>query len=399
MKRVIAKTLQIVIIVVIIVFALLVLFEGYTNRYVPSNIKKENDGLYDYKGSIHVHSIYSADARGTIEKIMEDARKAGIDFVILSDHNTLNPLKDKKEGYYNNVLMLVGVEVSSKIGHYLVYSSSKDFINYEINNSLHLYKENNLKEHFTVFCHPFHKRIPIKDWSYKGFDALEIFNMRSERENDSVYELITALFGALVFSNPLNNLIDYPEKSIEKWSELLKERRIFQIGVSDAHSNTKVARKFKIPIPSYETVLKSVKTHILTKEKMLGFIDRDRAIVFDCLERGSCYTELGNFFEPAGFMFTAGNSEKEVLMGGEVDGTVTFAVDIPDNVDCEIVLHNTDRIVHATNNEPMQYTTSEPGAYWVEVFLIRKELPFLKKARKPWIISNPIFLLGKNNPL
>ena len=394
MKRIVYIALRTIIISVVVVLVLTSFIEGYNNHYISSDIRVEYDGIFDYKGALHIHSIYS-DGSGTVERIAKSAKNAGIDFVLISDHNTLKPLQEGKEGYYDGILVLAGTEVSSEIGHYLVYSPSKDFVSYDIKNSLHLYKENNLPNHFTVFCHPFYRKSPIKDWSYKGFDALEIFNMDSQWRDDSAYELITALFGAFVFSNPLNNLVDYPEKNIAKWCELLKERRIFQIGSTDAHSNVKVSRKFNVPFPSYETILKSVKTHIITREKMLGFVDRDRAVVFDCLERGSCYTELGNFFEPAGFMFTAGNSEKEVLMGGEVDGTVTFAVDIPDNVDCEIVLHNTDRIVHATNNEPMQYTTSEPGAYWVEVFLIRKELPFLKKARKPWIISNPIFLLGK----
>ena len=219
--------------------------------------------------------------------------------MIISDHDTLGALIDGKERYYNDVLVLIGAEVSTEISHILVYSTEPQFKYFELDSSLDILKENRLPEFFTVFCHPFYTRRPVTDWSYKGFDALEIFNGDSQWRDDSVAELFEALLGSIICKNPLNKLVDRPEKNIQKWCELMEERRIYQIGAVDAHSNIKISKSFKLKFPSYDKSLRFVKTHIVTKEKLTGSLDKDKIIIFDCLKKGKCYTELGNFTFPS----------------------------------------------------------------------------------------------------
>ena len=43
--------------------------------------------MYNYSGNIHIHSSYS-DGTGTIEEIANEANRAGLDFVIITDHLT-----------------------------------------------------------------------------------------------------------------------------------------------------------------------------------------------------------------------------------------------------------------------------------------------------------------------
>ena len=77
----------------------------------------ENDNFhkFQYRGAIHIHSLNS-DGSGDIETISRAAQKAGLSWIILTDHNYI----DTEEGIYNNVYVLKGEEISPKNkNHYL----------------------------------------------------------------------------------------------------------------------------------------------------------------------------------------------------------------------------------------------------------------------------------------
>ena len=69
---------------------------------------------------IHVHSTYS-DGTATLPELLEAAREAGVDALLLTDHDTLAARRDGWEGDHDGVFLLVGVEVSPKHGHYLAF--------------------------------------------------------------------------------------------------------------------------------------------------------------------------------------------------------------------------------------------------------------------------------------
>ncbi|MHB8483341.1 MAG: PHP domain-containing protein, partial [Nitrospiria bacterium] len=81
---------------------------------------RNQEGYYDYQGVIHFHTNYSGDATGTFEEIARIANEQKVDFLISTDHNTLRPLEDKKEGWYQNTLVLAGEELSLPEGYLLV---------------------------------------------------------------------------------------------------------------------------------------------------------------------------------------------------------------------------------------------------------------------------------------
>mgnify|MGYP001565695771 FL=1 len=72
--------------------------------------KKE---YFEYVGVLHVHTKYS-DGSGSIKKIVKEAKKANLDYVITSDHNSFQALKDGAEGWYDDLLLLVGEEIGVK---------------------------------------------------------------------------------------------------------------------------------------------------------------------------------------------------------------------------------------------------------------------------------------------
>ena len=69
---------------------------------------------------IHVHSTWS-DGTGTVPQIMRAAAKAGVDVVLLTDHDTLAARDHGQEGWHGDVLLLVGEEVTPHDNHYLAF--------------------------------------------------------------------------------------------------------------------------------------------------------------------------------------------------------------------------------------------------------------------------------------
>jgi hypothetical protein len=72
-----------------------------------------------YKGDFHVHDTESGDAKGTIADDIALARMRGLDFIELSDHNTVSqiPLEAVAQQSLSDLLVLRGIEVTTYHGH------------------------------------------------------------------------------------------------------------------------------------------------------------------------------------------------------------------------------------------------------------------------------------------
>ena len=76
------------------------------------------------RGIIHVHSTFS-DGSGTPPEITEAAQRAGIDFVILTDHNSSAARKDFEKPFGKSDLYCQ-TEVSTPAGHAVSFYSLSD---------------------------------------------------------------------------------------------------------------------------------------------------------------------------------------------------------------------------------------------------------------------------------
>lgn len=72
---------------------------------------------YQYRGAIHIHSTFS-DGTGDILEIVSAAKKAGLSWIVVTDHNNL----DIQEGIYSGIYVLKGEEISPPYdNHYLAF--------------------------------------------------------------------------------------------------------------------------------------------------------------------------------------------------------------------------------------------------------------------------------------
>jgi hypothetical protein len=72
-----------------------------------------------YKGDLHVHDTESGDAGGTFQQIIDLARMRGLDFVSLSDHNTVSQhgLQAVLQQGLTDLLLVRSCEVTTYSGH------------------------------------------------------------------------------------------------------------------------------------------------------------------------------------------------------------------------------------------------------------------------------------------
>jgi hypothetical protein len=89
-----------------------------------------------YRGDFHVHSRESGDSTATLDEISELAAQRGLDFVNLSDHNTVSQhaLQAAFMASHPNVLLLRGAEITTYAGHGNAVGL-EDYVDHRIGNA------------------------------------------------------------------------------------------------------------------------------------------------------------------------------------------------------------------------------------------------------------------------
>ena len=82
-----------------------------------------DDDFARAKGVVHVHTTLS-DGSGTPESVIAAAGAAGLDFIVLTDHNNLGALA--YDGDHDGTLVVVGSELSTTAGHLLGLGLDRD---------------------------------------------------------------------------------------------------------------------------------------------------------------------------------------------------------------------------------------------------------------------------------
>ena len=195
--------------------------------------------MFEYVGAIHMHSIYS-DGSGEVEDITTAASEIGLDYIILTDHNTLRALNEGYEKWYKNTLLLVGCEVNDKqnINHYLAFGIDEAF-------STRLSAKQYVKKvkdagGIGFIAHPLEKRTHMKEhpsypwieWDTEDFTGMEIWNQMSEW-----MENLTEQNKYQAFLHPLKSIIAPTEETLKVWDDLNIKRKVVAIGGVDAHAH------------------------------------------------------------------------------------------------------------------------------------------------------------------
>lgn len=346
--------------------------------------------------NLHMHTRYS-DGSGTHKDIAAAALKAGIDAVIVTDHNVL---VQGFEGYYKEktkkILMLIGEELhdqarSPQKDHLLVFNTPRELATFVESPQL-LINQVRGAGGLSFLAHPDDPAAPAfketdiswEDWSVQNYTGIELWNALSELKTvvpTKLHGAFYALFPSFVAHQPI-------PATVKKWDKLLAQgRRVVAVGGSDAHAlHLSLGPVSRVIFP-YEFHFRTVNTHVILTEPLSGEANTDKNLIYEAISQGHCFIGYDLPAPTRGFTFTAQGLEKSVIMGDELPAKngVTLQAKIPSEAEMRM-LKNGEVIQTWKNKLSFAHITTESGVYRVEVY--RR---YLGKLRG-WIYSNPIYV-------
>lgn len=345
--------------------------------------------MNEYVGALHIHSVFS-DGSGKADDIANIASEAGLDFIVLTDHNTLRALNEGYEGFYGKTLLLVGCEINDKENknHYLAVGINDTFsTRLPAKKYVRFVKE---AGGIGFIAHPHEKRSSMKehppypwtDWEIDDFTGIEIWNHMSEW-----MENLTEQNKYQSFMHPLKTIVGPNQDTLNVWDKLNLERKVVGIGGVDAHAHkVNLLGFFEVEVFPYKVLFKSVRTHILASEKIeisgeSKKIQTAKSIVLSSLSAGRCF--ISNYYhgDASGFRFFAESGRKIFQMGDSIDfpAKIKLRVFLPSNSGSIKLLRN-GKVYDQLDNADAEFVIDQKGVYRVEVYI----------DNKAWIFSNHI---------
>lgn len=289
------------------------------------------------RGAYHLHTTAS-DGRGTLDEVVQAARQAGLQFVVVTDHNVMSPWA---QGYRDGVLVVEGSEVSAPYGHVVALGVPRE-----------LNKEERQRDAIgtiralggqAVLAHPFHPRRPFTRWSNQDWLGFEVLS------NDSLWG--RALAGrelwrvpeallALPWDPARASLAFYrrPVEELARYDELAARRPVPLLCASDAHG-----------YPSYRAAFEAFSMHLpltLTGEAAADA----RAVVAGLLD-GRAFCVLDGLAPASGVRLAAAPS------GGRIDLSATT----PDPSRARWLLYRDGSLAGEMRPEPSGASFACPG--------------------------------------
>ena len=267
--------------------------------------------MHDLICAIHLHSTFS-DGTGTVPEIVRAARRAGVDVVLLTDHDTLEG--KRFEGWHDDVLLLVGVEVSPKgRDHYLAFGLEEP-IDHAGLSPAEICRAVADAGGFGFAAHPFSKGtelfdragMPFGDLDCEALTGIELWSFVTD-----VGETVTSWREALRFSVAPGRVMRHPpERNLREWDRMNGSRRVVGIGGIDAHQfGKRVLGRWVVRPMGYARSFRQLRTHVWLDEPPSGELERDRAAVYDALRSGRCYIAADALAPARGFTWDGSRAE------------------------------------------------------------------------------------------
>jgi hypothetical protein len=384
-------------------------------------------GLHDYRAVLHAHAEDSAHTGGTRPEMLADARKAGVQVILLTDH--YRPPRDfirqSWHGLHEGVLFIPGSEARG----FLVYPVSSIMDRMEA--PLPEFVASVTASNGLIFLSHIEER---PDHPMEGLTGMEIYNRHVDAKNDTAGLVILALslLDPTKLAELQENLRLYPDEMfaaqvsylndyINKWDAETQTRRLTGVAANDCHHNMVMVVKMvdentvrfgtivdkdedlrkatagscpgireltkghqpgdilvQADFDPYYRSFRNVTTHILAPELTESAI---RA----ALQQGHAFVCHDWMCDGTGFSFSL-SAPGQALMGDEVkfgDGQKLRAR-FP--VACRIRLLRNGKVVAEMEGDQLDCVVAGTGVYRVEGWLK------LDGEDRPWLYSNPIYI-------
>jgi predicted metal-dependent phosphoesterase TrpH len=168
-----------------------------------------------YRGLIHFHSKYSYDSIVSINSIIDFAKKNRLNFLVLTDHDTIKGSKVLKKEINKrdlNIEVLVAAEYKTEYGDLIALNIRQELKNMKFEAFV-----NDVKEQggLILFPHPYlgHKNI---EQIASASDLIEVFNSRvSDEFNDKAMDLAIKFNKKIYHSGDAHNKFSLKNTIVE----------------------------------------------------------------------------------------------------------------------------------------------------------------------------------------
>jgi hypothetical protein len=296
-----------------------------------------------------------------------------------------------EEGFYKDVLVLLGLEIGERYHHYLAYDL-KEMVKGQSLGPQEVIERVNDQGGFGFLAHPFEKGMPFSeksiaytwnDVSVKGFTGICIWNFTSrwkERIKSPIHGLFFLLFKSQMLKGP-------SRKTRSFWDELCLRKRVAAIGGSDAHGSTFKWGMLRFTPLSYDFLLNSINVHILLEKRLSKNFTEAKREVYTALREGRLFIAHEELAPAGNFRFYYVSKGGSYLNMGEERLFQPGTLFIETPAHSEIRLLRNGILQQTLRGRTSSFRVEERGVYRVEVY--RRIFLF---GWRPWIFSNPIYL-------
>jgi len=350
-------------------------------------------------GAYHIHSVRS-DGTGTVDEIAAAAARAGLGFIILTDHGDGTRVPDPPS-YRHGVLTIDAVEINTREGHVVALGLAAPSPYPLAGLSTDVIADVHRMGGLAVLAHPDSPRTELS-WRATGnntssADGVEWLNVDSEWRDESTMRLIAgALHAAFRPAEAIASLFSRPERSLQRWDNTARTRPFFGLAALDAHASIawreqeEPRTRSAIARPSYEQMFRTLVQTVVLDAALTGNATTDATRVVEAIGRGRSYSTVRGQAWPSLLEFTAEQAGVTYPMGSRLTvaaGPVGFHVRIPSAAGARVVLLRNG--ADHTRGQGSLVVPAElaSGAYRVEVYLPGGVVP--------WLMSNPIVIEGE----
>src|SRR6266849_6770150 len=336
----------------------------------------------EIRGAFHIHSTLS-DGRATPSQIARAAKKAGLQFIVMTDHNLVTLTEPTFE---DGVLVISGVELSTRDGHLVVVGAKRGLSRpgKDPDPVRHAQQLGGL----AILAHPVQRRHPwIDPKSARRAAGMELYSADS-LFRDALHQPFTLLVPAAgaYLTNPIHALMILNREQPDATRKLLEisggEPKL-AFCAHDAHG-----------WPPYEQAFRSFSLHVpLAGALQRGLpVDADEAAraVIEAIGRGRAYCAFDPLGSAAGFSIDGmqGDSRRAVV-------GARLTVQIPPSSPAAARV----QIWGGGHLEPDGRTVvlDRAGPVQIEVWI---EAPgkLFGRTWKPWIVPSPLFVSSPAGP-
>ena len=329
-------------------------------------------------GAFHVHTTRS-DGRGTVEQVAAAAKAAGLQFVVLTDHNDFVP---REPVFMQGVLMVPAVEISTAAGHLVAFGMQTPLDGTRARQEGVSAVE--AAGGVSVLAHPVQKKNPWRDpeaaHHARGFELYSADTFFRDALRSPFSRLIPAV-GAYL-GNPLHGvmvLVTPQPESTEWLLQLTRERPRLALCSVDAHG-----------WPRYKDVFRSMSMYLppaalpepLSKDPRTA-----QAQVLRALSGGQAVCAFQALGDPTGFALEGPLTEQREARVGDVL-TLRLPPHPPESV--RVQVWGAGRL----RPDGTSVELVEEGAVQIEVW-VQAPGRLLGSEWRPWIVPSPVRVLPR----